>query len=170
MRAGRLLTFGSLGLGLLALLGVRALRLHDGPLGPLPGGALVRGTLSQAQRPRWEAAAVGRTIELEVRPAAPWSVTVWAVVYAGDLYVPADFLNPVKRWPYFVLEDPTVVVRSAGERYRCTAIRVEEPGLLAALRSAFARKYALTPDGFAAHSRVWFFRLEARPAAKTSAG
>ncbi|HME69590.1 MAG TPA: hypothetical protein VKM54_06945 [Myxococcota bacterium] len=170
LTARRLATFAALALGLGALGGLSALRLHDGPLGPLPGGALVRGTLSEDQKPRWEAAGIGPTIELEVRPGAPWSVTTWAVVYEGDLYVAADFLNPLKRWPYFVLKDPAVVVRATGRRYRCSAVRVEDPGLVAALRQAFARKYALTPDGFAAHTSLWFFRLEPRPAAGTPAG
>jgi len=156
-------------LALAALSGLFLLRLHDGPLGPLPGGVLVAGPLSEEPRPHWEGAGIGDTIELEVRPRAPWSVTTWAVVYAGNLYVAADFLNPVKRWPYFVLEDPAVEVRAAGRRYRCSATRVEDPSLVAALREAFARKYRLSPDGLAAHARVWFFRLEARPAAQTPA-
>jgi hypothetical protein len=168
--ARRLAAFAALTLGLAALASFLVLRFHDGPLGPLPGGALVRGTLSEDPKPHWEAAGIGQTIELEVRPKAPWSVTTWAVVYDGDLYVAADFLNPIKRWPYFALEDPSVEVRAAGQRYRCSAVRVEEPGRIAALRLAFARKYALPPDGFAAHTAVWFFRLEPRPAARTPAG
>jgi hypothetical protein len=170
LTARRHTAFAALALGLAALGGFPVLRFHDGPLGPLPGGALVRGTLSEDQKPGWESAGIGDTIELEVRPGAPWSVTTWAVVFEGDLYVSADFLNPIKRWPYFVLEDPSVEVRAAGRRYRCSAVRVEDPQLVAALRSAFARKYALPPDGFAAHTAVWFFRLEPQPAARTPAG
>lgn len=170
MTARRLTAFAALALGLAALGGFVVLRFHDGPLGPLPGGALVRGALSEDQKPRWETAGIGETVELEVRPGAPWSVTIWAVVYEGNLYISADFLNPIKRWPYFVLEDPSVEVRAAGRRYRCSALRVEDPGLVAALRGAFARKYALPPDGFAAHAAVWFFRLEPRPAVGTPAG
>jgi hypothetical protein len=130
----------------------------------------VRGPLVQEALPRWDAAGIGQTIELEVRPRAPWSITTWAVVYAGDLYVAADFLNPWKRWPYFVLEDPAVEVRAAGRRYHCSAVRIEDPALLAALRRAFAEKYALSPEGLAARSRVWFFRLQAQAAPGSSAG
>jgi len=153
-----------------ALAGLSLLRLHDGPLGPLPGGALVRGALVENGPPRWEAAGIGQTIELEVRPRAPWSITTWAVLYAGDLYVAADFLNPWKRWPDFVLQEPAVVVRAAGRRYRCSAMRIEDPALIAALRRAFAEKYALSPEGLAAHSTVWFFRLKAQAAPGTPAG
>jgi len=157
----------ALGLGVLGSLSL--LRLHDGPLGPLPGGALVRGVLSEEPKPNWEEAGIGETIELEVRPEAPWSVTTWAVVLGGSLYVAADFLNPLKRWPYFVLGDPAVVVRAGGRRYRCTAVRVEDPALVADLRRAFARKYVLTPDGLAAHTTAWFFRLEPKPATRPPA-
>jgi hypothetical protein len=150
--------------------GLFLLRSHDGPLGPFPGGAFVRGTLSADPKPHWEAAGIGETIELEVRPNAPWSVRTWAVVYQGDLYVAADFLNPIKRWPYFVVQDSSVEVRAAGRRYRCSAVRVEDPKLVASLRAAFARKYALTPDGLSAHTSVWFFRLDPRPAASVPAG
>jgi hypothetical protein len=170
LTARRIFAFALWVPGLAALGSFLVLRFHDGPLGPLPGGALVRGTLSEDPKPRWEAAAIGQTIELEVRPGAPWSVTTWAVVHEGDLYIAADFLNPIKRWPYFVLEDPSVEVRAAGQRYHCSAVRVEDPGLVAALRLAFAQKYALPADGFAAHTAVWFFRLEPRPAARTPAG
>jgi hypothetical protein len=126
--------------------------------------------LSEEPRPRWESAGIGRTIELEVRPASPWSVTTWAVVHQGDLYVAADFLNPLKRWPYLVLADSAVLVRAAGRRYRCVAVRIQDPERVAALRQAFARKYALTPDGLAAHTTVWFFRLDPLPAAGPPAG
>jgi hypothetical protein len=166
----RLLAAAALGFGLAALLGILILRFHDGPLGPLPGGALVSETLSQDPKPRWDSAGIGRTIELAVRPGAPWSVTTWAVVYEGDLFVAADFLNPLKRWPYFVLEDPAVEVRAAGRRYRCSAVRVEDPELVTALRREFDRKYSLLPEGLAARTAVWFFRLEPRPATRTPAG
>jgi hypothetical protein len=165
--ASRVAASALLALGMASLFLVR---LHDGPLGPLPGGALVRGPYSEDPKPQWEAAGIGETIELEVRPKKPWSVTTWAVVAGGSLYVAADFLNPLKRWPYLVLADPAVVVRAAGRRYRCTAVRVEDPALVADLRQAFARKYALRPDGLAAHTTVWFFRLEPKPATRPPAG
>lgn len=170
MTPRRLVAAGALSLGLAVLLAFPILRFHDGPLGPLPGGAFASGTLSQDPKPQWGRAGIGQTIELEVRPGAPWSVTIWAVVHEGDLFVAADFLNPLKRWPYFVLEEPAVEVRAAGRRYRCSAVRVEDPGLVAALRQEFARKYSLSPDGLAARSAVWFFRLAPRPAARTPAG
>jgi hypothetical protein len=91
-------------------------------------------------------------------------------VYQGGLYVAADFLNPLKRWPYLVLADPVVAVRAGDRRYRCAAVRIQDPGLVAALRQAFAQKYALTRDGFAANTTVWFFRLDPEPAASPPAG
>jgi len=147
----------------LVLLALGALLLaapfFDGPWGPLPGGALRSGP--QVDLPaRWPEGSVGETVEIETRPATPWSVTTWCVVLDGVLYVPADFLNPVKLWPFFALEDPRVRVRAGGVRYAARATLVRDTALDARLREAFARKYDLAPDGLAARSDVWFFRLE----------
>ncbi len=156
-----------LGLALAALLlaaGVliAAARFHDGPFGPLPGGALRAGELATGPPADWTQVGVGETIELETRPGAPWSVTTWAVVHDGALYVPADFFNPIKRWPDFVLADPAVVVRTGGRRYPLSARRVDDAALVAALRRAFAAKYGLRDDSPSARVAVWFFRLEGR--------
>jgi hypothetical protein len=142
-------------------------RLHDGPLGPLPGGALRAGALVFAPLDLAPFAAA-QTLALETRPASPWSVTTWFVVHDGALYASADFLNPGKRWPFYVLEDPRVVVRleSAGDgeavRVPCRATRVGDDATIHALRDAFARKYALAPSSLAARTTVWFFRLDPR--------
>ena len=137
-------------------------RFHDGPLGPLPGGALRSGELVPSPPADWTHVRVGETVELETRPHAPWSVTTWAVVHEGGLYLPADFLNPIKRWPVFVLADPEVVLRTGGRRYPLSAGRVEDPGLIKALRQAFAAKYGITEGSASARIEVWFFRLEGR--------
>jgi hypothetical protein len=156
-----------------ALVVVAFARFHDGPLGPLPGGALRTGGLARVPED-WSPWAGVPTLELETRPDSPWSVTTWFVVEGGKLYASADFLNPGKRWPHFVQTDPRVIVRlddgsGAGAtgrtsllRFECRAVRVEEPSTVAALRKAFARKYDIAPDGIAARTQVWFFRLDPR--------
>ena len=140
-------------------------RRHDGPLGPLPGGALQAGTIVPPPDD-WSPFADVATLELETRPDSPWSVTTWFVVQEGKLYASADFLNPGKRWPHFVLEDPRVRVRldegSHLLRFECRAVRVDEPSTIASLRETFARKYHLAADGLAARTQVWFFRLDPR--------
>ena len=133
-------------------------RLLGGPLGMLPGGRL-SGQWGPPVK-AWDFVAAEPTVELETNPEAPRSVTVWSVVWHGDLYVSADFLTPWKRWPHQVLRDPRVVVRVGQQRWRRRAVRVTDEGQIAGLRGAFAEKYALKPDGLAARTEVWFFRLE----------
>lgn len=147
------------GVALAALL--FAAPFFDGPFGPLPGGAFRAGP--EADLPaRWPEGSVGATVEIETHPARPWSVTTWAVVLDDALYVPADFLNPLKRWPFFVLEDPRVRVRVAGVRYAGRATLVRDDATVARLREAIGRKYRVAPDGLAARTEVWFFRIGSR--------
>ncbi|MBK7950111.1 MAG: hypothetical protein IPK00_15475 [Deltaproteobacteria bacterium] len=133
----------------------------DGPVGPLPGGRL-RG-VDQPCPTSWAAFADERAVELEVGPASPRSVRIWNVVDDGRLFVPGDFLTPIKRWPQRVVADPRVRIRIAGEVFRCRAQRVDESEAIARLRLAIGRKYDLAPDGWAARSEVWFFELVPRP-------
>ncbi len=133
----------------------------DGPVGPLPGGQLAG---PDAACPvDWRALAGEREVELELKPEAPRSVRIWNVVVAGRLFVPGDFLTPIKRWPHQVLADPRVRIRIAGRIFNCEARRVEDPERIEALRAEAARKYALEPDGWAARSEVWWFELVPRP-------
>ena len=133
----------------------------DGPVGPLPGGRLAG---PDAACPSdWRAHAGEGEVELELRPEAPRSVRIWNVVVAGRLFVPGDFLTPIKRWPHQVLADPRVRIRIDGRIFRCEARRVEDPTLIETLRAEAAGKYALEPDGWAARSQVWWFELVPRP-------
>lgn len=132
----------------------------DGPIGPLPGGRL-RG--EEAICPGdFRAFASEREVELEVSPDAPRSVRIWNVVKDGRLFVPGDFLTPIKRWPHQVMVDSRVRIRIAGELFRCSAHRLGDPALIDSLRLAAARKYGVEPDGWAAHSEVWWFELVPR--------
>ncbi|MEZ4278266.1 MAG: hypothetical protein R3F21_01460 [Myxococcota bacterium] len=133
----------------------------DGPVGPLPGGRLAGP--DTACPVEWQALAGEREVELELMPDAPRSVRIWNVVVAGRLFVPGDFLTPIKRWPQQVVADPRVRIRIAGRIHRCLAQRVEDPELIEGLRRAAAEKYELEPDGWAAQSEIWWFELRPRP-------
>ena len=66
-----------------------------------------------------------------------------------------------KRWPYRALEDPRVVLRSAGRLYQARAVRVNDPDLFRELCAILSEKYHLrleSPDP----ERIWFFRLDPR--------
>jgi len=124
----------------------------------LPGGSFL-GPSEPCDAAQWSNYASLEELEVEVRPEAPRSVTTWSVVYAGQLFVPADFLFPGKRWPHQVESDERVRVRARGRIFECKAQRVRDDALIAALRRAIAAKYALDPEGRAATTEVWWFRI-----------
>ena len=135
--------------------------LLDGPWGMVPGGRL-EGPSVGCEAARWDEFASTRELELEVRPSRPRSLTTWSVVHDGELFVPADFLTPWKRWPHQVLEDGRIRLRLGGEIYECRAERVADEERIGRLRRAIAEKYALQADGRAATIDVWWFRIRPR--------
>ena len=139
-------------------LGLLACSLGDGPWGMIPGGSFL-GSSEPCTAAHWRDFAALRELEIEVRPEAPRSVTTWSVVYAGQLFVPADFLLPGKRCPHQVEADERVRLRARGRIFECRARRVREAPLIEALRRSIAVKYALDPTGWAANSEVWWFRI-----------
>lgn len=143
-------------------------RLAGGPLGPLPGGRLAgpEAPCPDPARGGFDFARGVRQVQVEVRPGRPRSVTTWALVREGALYVPADWLTPWKTWPHLALEDPRVRVRIDGRVYACRATRVRDAEAIARLRRQAAAKYDVDPRGRAAQVQVWWFRLGPRAAAE----
>ncbi len=136
-------------------------RYLDGPWGMIPGGAF-RGVDEPCTAAAWQELQGVEELEVEVHPARPRSVTTWSVVHEGDLFVPADFLTPWKRWPLRVMEDDRIRVRVGARIFRCRGERVRDVDTIAALRGAAAAKYGLDPDGLAGRSEVWWFRVVPR--------
>lgn len=151
----------ALGVGALAALLIATPGLRDGPWGMVPGGALP-GADRPCAEASWRAHARVEEWALEVSPERPRSVTTWWVLQDGEAFVPADFLTPFKQWPHRVMADPRVRVRLAGEVYRCRAERVRDTERIELLRRAAAAKYELDPEGWAARSEVWWFRIGPR--------
>ena len=81
----------------------------------LPGGAFSQPS-SPCGSAGFERLADAREVELEVHPERPRSMTVWSVVHGGELFVPADFLTPWKRWPFDVQRDDRIRLRFQGVR------------------------------------------------------
>ncbi len=129
-----------------------------GPWGPIPGGALSGAEIACGSTFPTDL----QEVEIEVRPSDPYSVTIWNVVVDGTLYLSADFLNPGKRWPYFLEEDERLRVRVGGLVHACRGIRVTDTDRIQRLREAAARKYDLAEDGMAASVEVWWFRVGRR--------
>lgn len=159
---GLALLVGALAAALVAVL--LAGRFLDGPLGPVPGGALRSGELVSARDVDWSFAADLGELEFQlVKP--PRSRTTWLLVHEDHLYVPCSFDVPIpKRWPQQALRDGRAVVRVAGRRYERQAVRVTDPVLHARLSRVLADKYELDFEGPADPERLWFFRLDTRPA------
>jgi len=157
-----------IGLGAVAALafGVAVVaRFSDGPIGPFPGGRLAAGERVAAPPADWSFAAEMRTIELEANPEAPRSRTTWVAVVDGVLYVPCG-LPDLKTWPHEVLHDGRVVLRIDGRRYERQAVRETDPARLRRLGAEVLRKYgAGDAETAVAGEKVWFFRMDPRPAA-----
>lgn len=138
----------------LALIGLGvAARWHDGPIGPFPGGALVAGETVKGPALDWSGVAALQTLELEVSPDAPRSVTTWFVVVDGILYVPSASAAK-KTWPGLAEKDGRVRVRLDGKIYELHAMRVSDPAIGKKLSEAVTAKYGFgdgqpVPDAWA---------------------
>jgi hypothetical protein len=93
-----------------------------GPFLLFPGGAL-RGEVVEQPVADWSFAD-DRFIDVEVRPADPYSVEINYFVRDGRLYIdPAEG----RRWLEYIREDPRVRVRLGGRVYSARAVLVEDP-------------------------------------------
>lgn len=133
-----------------------ATRWHDGPIGPFPGGALVAGEFVKGPTYDWSGVSAISTLELEVSPEAPRSVTTWFVVVDGILYVPSASAAK-KTWPGLVEKDGRVRVRLDGKVYELHAMRVSDPAIGVKLSEAVTAKYGVG-DGQPAPD-AWAFAL-----------
>lgn len=148
---------------LVALAGFAALlvgaRLHDGPVGPITGGAFRSG--EPAPPPAdWSFAAEANTLELELPSELGRSITTWLVVVDGQLFIPCGVASG-KRWPHAVLRDPNVRVRLGGKVYELRATRVDDPATLARVVPVLVAKYP-AGDGSGFGTRDWLFALAPR--------
>jgi hypothetical protein len=130
----------------------------DGPLGPIPGGAL-QGPVSADTHPQW--ADVEKVIELEIRPERPWSLSVWNVVLDGELYVPSA-RGAHRRWTAVAVKEPLVRLRSHGQIHALRIERVTDPTLRQRLAQALAQRYGFEPPADPEHDATWYFHLTPR--------
>ncbi len=133
-------------------------RFHDGPLGPFPGGPM---TGERAAEPvtDWGFVVDRDTVELQVNPAAPRSVTIWIVGHEGTPYLPAAF-GSRKQWAGQLAADGRAVLRVDGTLYERQGVRVTDEALLEELRGVLIQKYELDPEGNFSRPATWFFRLD----------
>ena len=140
--------------------GVECGALPRRPARPVPGRRVRRGR----RRPGPVLGDFGpvtdeSTLELEVTPDSPRSVTIWFVVVGGTLYVPSASAE-AKTWPGLVANDGRVRVRVGGKIYDLQAARVTDAEIGKLVSEAVTAKY-----GFGDGSRVegaWAFELVPR--------
>ncbi len=100
---------------------------NDGPLVILPGGKF-RG--EEATAGSWEFASAYQTLQLEMRPSKPYSVTLNFVLRDDKLYIdPA----PTRRWYTYLVENPDVRVRFDKDVYRAHAVHVTDESEIAGM-------------------------------------
>ena len=150
---------------LVALLFVAA-RFHDGPLGPIPGGALEAGPEVTEPVADWSFAKEVAEIELQL-DSQDSSRTTWVIVHEGQAYVPCSLgFPPGKRWHQQAVVDGRAVLRIDGKRYPVTLTKLDDATteqLAPTIRSEVSRKYGEPPPTDAG---VWIFRVTSRaPAA-----
>ena len=133
-------------------------RFHDGPLGMVPGGALVAGEIVAAPVGDWKFADV-KTIEMQLDGESS-SRTTWILVNEGRAFIPASLsFPPGKRWHKHADANGAAWLRINGQRYPVTLTRVQDEALRAQLVGAVGKKYGGGPPG---DGGVWFFEVVSR--------
>lgn len=137
----------SLVLGLLAC---------EGPTGLLPGGAL-SGSVVPAPA-NFAFARDAGTVQLETRPADPYSVNIACAIVGDGLYISAG--DNRSQWVENMEADPRVRMRIAGMIYELRAERVTEAAELDAFAEEWLKNaWARDPRGY---DEVFVYRLVAR--------
>ena len=127
------------------------------PIGPFAGGAL--SGQSMAAPAVWDA--VPDAVQLEVRPADPYSVNVWAVGIGPALYVAGD--PEGKNWISYIRADGNVRVRLGDAVHSLAAVEIDEAEERARVLDAYVAKYEEDPaDGLSFVADGGIFRLQAR--------
>ena len=153
MRILKIVAHSLIGVLVVVVLGLVVTKFFDGPLGPLPGGALRSGEIVTAAVDDWSFVTDIELIEMQL-VAENQSRTVGIVFDDGAAYVSS---TPATYWHRKVETSADAWVRIEGRRYPITLSRVQEPARNAAIRIVAAAKYAaaVTPDFF-------FFRVQPR--------
>ena len=121
------------------------------PLYTIPGGELagpeVEAPLQWSQVPD--------TIQLETRPADPYSINIWGVAVGDDLYVATG--PEGANWTPYIETDPRVRVRLEQEVFPLRAVLVDDADEQARVTTVYEEKYGMGTDWVATSM---MFRLE----------
>lgn len=134
-------------------------RLHDGPLGMIPGGPLVAGDFVETPTTDWAFAKELSEIELQLESQSI-SRTTWILVRDGVAYIPCSLsFPPGKSWYVDAQRDGRAILRIEGRRYRVALTRDDDPTLPGFARPEVERKYGTPPPG---EGGAMFFKVTSR--------
>ncbi len=134
-----------------------------GPIGPFSGGRL---SGEEGSWPtHWNSLADVEEIQLETRPADPYSINVWFVVVDSEAYIVSSLLMgpelPEEReWVRNIATDPQVRVRIEGVLYSANVETVTDSGRKARIFEAFRVKYPQLEESRGDAAR--YFRIAKR--------
>ena len=129
----------------------------NGPFVILPGGALEGSTAATPDS--WSFTDEVDTVQLETRPADPYSVNVWVIALGGNLYVHAG--DNRTTWVENMETDPSVRLRIGDSIYELLAARVEDQEEFDRFSDAYEQKYGRRP-GNEKVAEAYLFRLSTR--------
>jgi hypothetical protein len=87
---------------------------------------------------------VPETVQLETRPAKPYSVNIWALAVGRHLYVATSAEGTT--WSSFIENDPKVRVRMDESIYELTATSVFDLDERRRVAAAYVTKYDVDPE------------------------
>jgi hypothetical protein len=137
---------------ILLLLGLPAC----GPLVMIPGGEL-SGKVQRAPSD-WSFSDDFKIVQLETRPAAPYSVNIYGVAVGSDIYIAAS--KPDNQWARNIADDDNVRLRIGEEIYELRAVRDHSPEARERFVAGLKRKYDYEPEEGEAYNPA-LFRLVA---------
>ena len=128
-----------------------------GPFVLFPGGAL-EGTASPIPD-SWAFTDEVGTVQLETRPADPYSVNIWVIAIDDNLYVHAGASR--NTWVEHMEADPNVRLGVGDSIYELEASRVERQDEFDRFSEAYDAKYGRRPRNENV-DEAYLFRLTAR--------
>ena len=128
-----------------------------GPLLLLPGGRLDGETRTAPDD--WSFTDAVDTIQIETRPADPYSVNLWVTEADGALYLHAGATR--SRWVEHLEADPRLRLRVDDAIYQLAATRVTEQAEFDRFSAAYEHKYGNPPRNPDV-GEAYLFRLAAR--------
>jgi hypothetical protein len=120
-----------------------------GPMGPFPGPEL-GGPVVEEPVKDWSWIDAVKVIQVETRPASPYSVSTWVTRVGDEIFVFAG--NEESPWVRNIGDDPRVRIRIQGRNHECRAVRVadleKKRAFLTAMKAKYENDFGFDPEFF----------------------